>query len=699
MGFAALSLSAVGARADDAASSSTGATTAQDGFVHPGLLHTEADFTRMAAKVTAGESPWVNGWKVLTDNPYASLGYKPNPRAAVYRGKDGVHAENYSLLYKDIAAAYAHAVRWKVTGDTAYAEKSIQIMNDWSAVLTVIGGDTNAALAAGIYGYEFANAAEIMRSYSGWAAADFARFQTMMVNVFYPINHDFINRHNNTQVTHYWANWDLCNMASIMAIGVLCDNQAYFDEAINYFKTGAGNGCIMQAVYYVHPGYLGQWQETGRDQGHNTLGIALVGAICEMAWNQGIDLYGYDNNRVLAGAEYVAKGNLIESGTTYYTVPYLFYTNVDKVNQSVFSTGSQGTARPCWALLYNHYVNRQGLDAPYTGKFMDFMYKTAPEGGGGNYGPNSGGYDQLGYGTLTCTRDPIASGSPPSGLTARLNAGDIVLSWWGTAYATGYTVKRATQSGGPYTTLKTGIADLLTYTDTGPTDGVYYYVITAETPSGESAASNEATASTTKTLQTQFTFDEGTGTTAGDGGTLVNATWATGKTGTAVSLNSSNSAYVSLPENIMLSSADFTIAAWVFWNGNQTWARIFDFGTGTGRYMFLSPRGGSGKARFAITLNSGNGEQVIDANIAVPSGRWAHVAVTLSGHTGTLYIDGTEVGTNTAMYFAPFHIGPTKQNWIGRSQYSADPYFNGLIDDFRIYNGALDSSGITALMA
>ncbi|WP_267900722.1 LamG domain-containing protein [Rhizobium rhizogenes] len=83
----------------------------------------------------------------------------------------------------------------------------------------------------------------------------------------------------------------------------------------------------------------------------------------------------------------------------------------------------------------------------------------------------------------------------------------------------------------------------------------------------------------------------------------------------------------------------------------------------------------------------------------MPSGRWTHVAVTLSGHTGTLYIDGTEVGTNTAMYFAPFHIGPTKQNWIGRSQYSADPYFNGLIDDFRIYNGALDSSGITALMA
>jgi hypothetical protein len=49
------------------------------------------------------------------------------------------------------------------------------------------------------------------------------------------------------------------------------------------------------------------------------------------------------------------------------------------------------------------------------------------------------------------------------------------------------------------------------------------------------------------------------------------------------------------------------------------------------------------------------------------------------------------------MAFAPFRIGHTAQNWIGRSQYSADPYFSGSIDEFRIYYNALTADQITAL--
>ncbi|HWW06793.1 LamG-like jellyroll fold domain-containing protein [Collimonas sp.] len=670
-------------------------------FVHPGLLHTQADFDRMSQKVKAKASPWIDGWNVLLANGHSHLNYGPRPQAAVYRGWDGVHAENYPILFKDIAAAYACALRWKISGDTAYADKAVTILNGWSSTLKILGGNSNVDLAAGLYGYEFANAAEIMRSYSGWAAADLARFQNMMRTVFYPINHDFLNRHNNTEVTHYWANWDLCNMASIMAIGVLCDDRAMFNEAVDYFKHGAGNGAVSQAVYYMHPGYLGQWQETGRDQGHNTLGIALMGPICEMAWNQGVDLYGYDNNRFLAGAEYVAKANLIESGNTFYTVPYVTYNNIDRVNQTALSTAARGNVRPAWSLVYNHYVNRKGLAAPYSRKFAELIQ---PEGGGGNYGPNSGGYDQLGYGTLTCTRDPIASGAAPSGLTAIAGPGQVILSWWGSAYASGYDVKRGTTAGGPYTTVATGITDLLTYIDSGLAAGTYYYVVTAVTPSGLTAASNEATAITAVQLHTYLAFDDGSGTTAVDAsgqghtGTLTNgAAWEIGKQGSAVSLNGSN-AYVSLPADIVADVSDITIAAWVYWNASQKWARVFDFGTGTGHYMMLTARSNSGFPRFAMTVNGISGEQGIDSNTAMPIGQWAHVAITLSGNVGTLYVNGNAVGANTAMVLAPFRMGSTSQNWLGRSQYASDPCFNGLIDEFRIYRGALSAAQIAALM-
>ncbi|MGF6929109.1 hypothetical protein QFZ48_004609 [Chitinophaga sp. W2I13] len=366
-------------------------------FVHPGLLHKQADLDRMKTKVAEKAEPWMSGWNKLLTNSHAALTWQPNPADTIYRGRDGVHPENYPRLYNDIAAAYATALRWKISGEKSYADKSIEIMNAWSARLKGLGGNNDVNLAAGLYGYQFANAAEIMRSYNGWAAADFTRFQQMMLHVFYPLNHNFITRKERC-MSHFYANWDLCVMNSLLAIGVLCDNRDIYNDAISYFKSGAGNGAIGNAVYFIHPGGLGQWQESGRDQGHATLGIGLMGAFCEMAWNQGQDLYGYDDNRFLKGAEYVAKYNLGDS------VPYVTYSNCVGVIQPVISSGGRGNMRPIWELVYNHYVNRKGLAAPNCQRMAQAV---RPEGGGGNYGPNSGGYDQLGYGTLTCSLDPV----------------------------------------------------------------------------------------------------------------------------------------------------------------------------------------------------------------------------------------------------------------------------------------------------
>lgn len=359
-------------------------------FVHPGLLHNEEDFLRM--KKNLNREPWKSGWQRLISNRHASLDWKPRPIEVVVRGKTNL-PQNYALLFNDVAAAYACALRWRVSDDSRYADKAVEIMNAWSSTLTKITGSTDADLAAGIYGYEFANAAEIMRSYKGWKPEDFARFKKMMIDVFYSINHDFLIRHNGTKIDHYWCNWDACNMASILTIGVLCDRRDIYREAVNYYKHGRGNGAIAHAVYYIHPNGLGQWQESGRDQGHTTLGIGLLGAFCEMAWKQGDDLYGYDHNRFLAGCEYVAKYNLGEN------VPFKRFSDSLATHETI-SSGGRGGLRPVWELVYNHYVKRKGLSAPYVTKAADAV---RPEGGGGDYGPNSGGYDQLGYGTLTAT--------------------------------------------------------------------------------------------------------------------------------------------------------------------------------------------------------------------------------------------------------------------------------------------------------
>ena len=257
-------------------------------FVHPGLLSTEADFERMRTNVAMGNQPWLSGYQALTSSWMGQQngGWSPRAQATITRGA----TNNTSILYNDIAVAYGSALRWKVSGDTAYADQAVTILNAWAYTFTAIQGDTNVNLI-NLYGYQFACVAEIMRTYSGWAAADFAQFKTMMNNVFIGQATDFLTRHNGTAYDHYWVNWDLCSVNDIYAIGVLSDDSSLTTTATNYFYNGLGNGCIDRTVNFIHPGYLGQGQEIGRDQGHASLDVSEIAPLCQMAWNQGVDLY------------------------------------------------------------------------------------------------------------------------------------------------------------------------------------------------------------------------------------------------------------------------------------------------------------------------------------------------------------------------------------------------------------------------
>ncbi len=168
-----------------------------------------------------------------------------------------------------------------------------------------------------------------------------------------------------------------------------------------------------------------------------------------------------------------------------------------------------------------------------------------------------------------------------------------------------------------------------------------------------------------------------------------------GKIGNAVSL-CGNGEYVSLPNGIVSGLAgDYTVSAWVNPSANTTWSRIFDIGTGTGDYMFLTVSDGA-EPRFAITTGGAGAEQQIKGTGLLPLNTWSLVTVTLSGTTGTLYVDGTPVGSNTSMTVHPSALGTTTQSWIGRSEYG-DPYYSGAVDDFNIYNRALSAAEVATL--
>ncbi len=160
-----------------------------------------------------------------------------------------------------------------------------------------------------------------------------------------------------------------------------------------------------------------------------------------------------------------------------------------------------------------------------------------------------------------------------------------------------------------------------------------------------------------------------------------------------------NASYVDLPDGVVNSFTDFSIATWVNLGSVSTWTRIFDIGTDANINMFLTPMADSGSIRFGISVTGNAGEQRIDGSGTFPTGSWQHVAVTRSGNTGILYVNGSEAGRNTGMTLGPTDLGNTTNNYIGRSQYTADPYLTGSVDKFYIYNRAITASEVASLAA
>ena len=230
----------------------------------------------------------------------------------------------------------------------------------------------------------------------------------------------------------------------------------------------------------------------------------------------------------------------------------------------------------------------------------------------------------------------------PSGLTASAGKVSVTLHWTPNTEAdfASYTVFRSTNSGGPYDTIAQGITANTFLDKSASQPRPYYYVIKAVDDSqNQSSYSAEASATPSggTALVAKYPFDGNSLDSSGNRNNAVvtgSATYVAGKVGSAINLDGASS-YLSLPAG-MLNFSNFTIAAWVNWNGGNQWQRIFDFGNGTGQYMFLTPNSGSGTLRFAVTTNGNGAEQRLDAS-ELPTSQWVHVAVTYNGAVGNLY--------------------------------------------------------------
>jgi hypothetical protein len=318
-------------------------------FNHIGAVESNDELAFVKAQIDAGAEPWASEFNEILN--WAVAGNTANVGAGENGPRD---------LCKQ---AYANALAWHYTDNVTYANQAVNILNAWANNFTgynVTPGQSSQDLLVGAWiGTLLGPAAELMRDYAGWTAAQQTTMSTMFENAFYPA----IN-----QMSTWNGNVDLTQIQAMLAI-------ATFNEDATEFNAGLARLELRNPAYYylstddpASRNYGGSsdaawgsgsavtlWtdgltQETCRDNGHHAqFAMAATLAAAEIAWHQGVDAYTEYQTRYVAVLELMAiqltSGNM--QGTCADNV-----TNPDRYN--TFEIG------------YNHYHNRMGIAMPNT---------------------------------------------------------------------------------------------------------------------------------------------------------------------------------------------------------------------------------------------------------------------------------------------------------------------------------------------
>ena len=173
-------------------------------------------------------------------------------------------------------------------------------------------------------------------------------------------------------------------------------------------------------------------------------------------------------------------------------------------------------------------------------------------------------------------------------------------------------------------------------------------------------------------------------------------------------------AYVDLPNGLVSGLDSVTLEAWVNWLANPAspgadWQTVFDFGSSgvedaqssqTQSRVYLTCQSSvSGHLRAGYTLTDYNHEVFVDASRTLPAsadstkGTQLVLVVDGTAHSLAIYIDGTAEGTVSSPAISLAAITDVN-NWLGRSQYTGDPEFEGELLDVRIYSAALSDEQV-----
>lgn len=333
-------------------------------FVHPGILHTTKSIERMRAQIADKEYPAYGSFELLKSHHCSQADYQPfGPFEIISR--DGEFRHTKSKMEQDFSAVYQNALMWVLTGEKTHAEKSLELLLGYAGTLKRIPETNDAPLLVGLEGLKIIYATEILRhTYKKMTVVQFNEISRMIREVFLPVMENFYHRKPYTN-----GNWGPIVTKAYMAAAILWDNEEMYNKAVDFYLHANDNGTI---AHYIS-GDTGQIQESGRDQGHSMLGIGALATVCEIAWQQGDDLYSALDNRLMKGFEYVAKYNL------GYNVPFAVWKDVTGKysNWTEISNKGRGRYMPIFEMTYNHFVIRKGMQMPYT---EQVLRQIRPEG-------------------------------------------------------------------------------------------------------------------------------------------------------------------------------------------------------------------------------------------------------------------------------------------------------------------------------